>query len=106
MSNLHIATLGALLFASLAGPGAQAGEHENIAAVVRACPLSPTNCPRGLVVGDIRIFKGFARASVSTPDGGGETDTAYLRKTPCCWVLLDQGTGVDPEALGVPKEIW
>ena len=100
------AALSAASLLTLGGGPCFAGDRDDIARVVRSCPLTPNDCQAGLVVKDIRIAGRYARASVSNPDGGGETDIAYLRKRNGRWVLLDQGTGVDPAALGAPKEIW
>ena len=83
-----------------------AGNRSEIKQVIQSCPLDPTNCEPGLVISDIKVFGTYAKASVRSSKGPGETDTAYLHKEKGRWVLLDQGTGVDPEALGVPKKAW
>ena len=83
-----------------------AGERSDIVNLIRSCPLNPDNCEPGLIVSGIKILGTYAKASVRSSQGPGETDTAYLQKQGGHWVLLDQGTGIDPEALGIPKKIW
>jgi len=53
-----------------------------------------------------KLFGDYAKVIVSRVDGQGETEVAYLKKKEDGWVLLDEGTGVNPVELGLPKEIW
>ena len=100
------AILSAMVFGAASAPDCLAGNRDDIINVIQSCPLSPDNCEPDLIVSDIKIVGSYAKASVRSSKGPGETDTAYLRKESGLWVLLDQGTGVDPEALGIPKKAW
>jgi hypothetical protein len=53
-----------------------------------------------------KLFGDYAKVIVSRVDGQGETEAAYLKRKEDGWVLLDEGTGVNPVELGLPKEIW
>jgi hypothetical protein len=53
-----------------------------------------------------KMFGGYAKVIVSRVDGKGETKMAYLRQKEDGWVVLDEGTGVNPAELGLPKEVW
>ena len=58
---------------------------------------------------DVRLDKRFgdyAKVIVSRVDGKGETEIAYLRQKEDGWVLLDEGTAVNPAERGRPKEVW
>ena len=106
MKNRAFAILSFLVFVSASATVCQAGNRAEIIRVIQSCPLDPENCEPGLIVSDIKVFGSYAKASVRSSKGPGETDTAYLHKESGRWVLLDQGTGVDPEALGIPKKAW
>ena len=98
--------LSAMVFIAASASSCLAGNRDHIINVIQSCPLNPDNCEPGLIVSDIKVFGTYAKASVRSANGPGETDTAYLHKEGGHWVLLDQGTGVDPEALGIPKKAW
>ena len=106
MKNKVFTILSTVVLIAASAPASLAGSRDDIIKVIQSCPLSPDNCEKGLIVSDIKIVGSYAKASVRSSKGPGETDTAYLRKEGDGWVLLDQGTGVDPEALGIPKKAW
>lgn len=54
----------------------------------------------------IKTYGDYVKADVRRKDGLGDTETAYLEKHDGKWIVLDQGTGVDPSTLGIPKEAW
>jgi hypothetical protein len=72
------------------------------------CPAKPEDCrPKSeLVVKVIRVRGVYAKASIAAVDGSGETDIAYLKKMKGKWLVLDQGTGVNPYELGIPQDMW
>ena len=106
MNYKAVTVLSTLIIWSAEATVCLAGNRSEITQVIQSCPLDPTNCEPGLIVSNIKVFGSYAKASVRSPNGPGETDTAYLHKEAGSWVLLDQGTGVDPESLGVPKKAW
>lgn len=106
MKSKVFTILSAVVFVAASAPTCLAGNRDDIINVIQSCPLSPDNCEQGLIVSDIKIVGSYAKASVRSSNGPGETDTAYLHKEGLRWILLDQGTGVDPEALGIPKKAW
>jgi hypothetical protein len=104
---MTFALMGAMLF--LMGPGiSRADDASDIAEVLLICPARPQDCrPRSeLIVKALLIRDGYAKATIALADGSGETDIAYLKKVNGRWIVLDQGTGVNPYELGIPREIW
>jgi hypothetical protein len=87
---------------------AKSDETSTITAVSLKCPMAAEDCrpTTQLVVKILKISRDYAKATIAPRDGSGETDIAYLRKIDGQWVLLDQGTGVNPHDLGIPEEIW
>lgn len=106
MKNTTLVILSLLVMVPVTAGVCHAGNRDQIITVIQSCPLNPDNCEPGLIVSNVKVFGSYAKASVRSANGPGETDTAYLHKEHGAWVLLDQGTGVDPEALGIPKKIW
>ena len=77
--------------------------------IVGNCPaIRREDCakPGDLNVRLDKLFGEYARVIVSRVDGHGEREVAYLKRKEDGWVLLDEGTGVNPAELGLPKEIW
>ena len=83
--------------------------YREIEKAALACPLSNKDaCLPGssLSVKIVKIQGDFAKATVSRTDGSGETETVYLQETDGQWLVLDEGTGIDPSQIGIPKELW
>jgi hypothetical protein len=77
--------------------------------IVGNCPaVRKENCTKSdqLNVRLDKLFGDYAKVIVNRVDGQGETEIAYLKKANGSWLLLDEGTGVNPVELGLPKEIW
>jgi hypothetical protein len=62
--------------------------------------------PADLDVRVDKMFGGYAKVIVRRVDGKGKAEVAYLREKEDGWVVLDEGTGVNPSELGLPKEVW
>lgn len=62
----------------------------------------PYDSASGISIKIDKVSGGYARAFVSS-DEGDETDVAYLQKIEGRWVVLDQGTGVNPHEIGIPN---
>jgi hypothetical protein len=73
---------------------------------VLGCRRQEPGCGRGLIVKVIKIYKDYAKATEARADGQSETDIVYLHKKDGRWFVLDQGTGVNPVELGLPKQVW
>jgi hypothetical protein len=54
----------------------------------------------------VKVVGKYAKAMVFSQDAKSETESVYLEKQDRGWVVLDQGTGCNPEELGLPKEVW
>jgi hypothetical protein len=84
-----------------------ADDVSDIATALVMCPSELKDCrPTGQTVVKVLLIRaGYAKASIRAADGRGETDIAYLKWTNGRWVVLDQGTGVNPYELGIPEGI-
>jgi hypothetical protein len=73
------------------------------------CPyLGNSNCLSDelLTVTLVRIFKDYAMVRIARRDGEGEAEVGYLRRDGGKWVLIVDGTGVNPIDFGIPHELW
>jgi tetratricopeptide (TPR) repeat protein len=53
-----------------------------------------------------KIVGKYAKAFVTGESGHGENEVAYLEKRGKVWIVLNQGTAVDPRDLNIPEEAW
>ena len=82
-----------------------ASETERIKAAVSIYNELSSNDSEHVIT--VKKIKGkYARATISLKNGKGETDIVYLKKTKQGWQVLDQGTGVNPYELNIPREAW
>ncbi|HEX4508332.1 MAG TPA: hypothetical protein VH722_21570 [Alphaproteobacteria bacterium] len=75
--------------------------------IVGNCPaVRKEDCAKSdeLNVRVVKLFGDYAKVTVSRVDGQGEAEVAYLKRKEDGWVLLDEGTMVNPVELGVPEE--
>ena len=109
-----MAALGCALIASAAAhskpPSVSAALQEQLKqAIMGNCPaVRKEDCvkPDQLDVRLDKLFGDYARIIVSRADGQGETEGAYLKKENSRWIVLDEGTGMNPVELGIPREVW
>ena len=90
--------------------GSARGQTAEIETVLRHCPRGWIGCAedglRKVHISDVRVSGDYARASLLPPDAGtGEGAISYLKRVDGKWVIVVEGSGVDPNDFDIPKAV-